>query len=456
MSDIKIQPSATGSATVTLTAPVTNTARTITFPDSTSTLLASDGSAANLTAIPAGNITGTLPALSAANLTAIPAGNLTGTVADARISALTSSKLTGTLPAISAANLTNVPKDITVGGRKNMVINGAMQVAQRGTSETGYTTTGYYTCDRWHHDKAAATGTFTQTQEADAPDGFKNSLKINCTTAGSSGDYNAIQTKLESQDTAHLAYGTSSAKSVTLSFWVKVSQTGTMQFNLIHHADAGSRQISYLYTISAANTWEKKTVTFPGDTVRVGDDDSTQGFYLEWFLSSYGGRTGSAVQTSWGAYNNPARFEGATIMIGDSTSDTWQITGVQLEVGSTATDFEGRSYGEELSLCERYYHRHKANIAGAGICAGTIYSTTAAAAAYRYPTIMRGNPTLSYSAVGDFRVLYTTTKVVTAIDGIETVSGVRLWFTSSGMTAGNGMMIDANNPNCWLAFDAEL
>jgi len=109
MSDIKIQPSATGSATVTLTAPVSNTARTITFPDSTSTLLASDGSGANLTAIPAANITGTLPALSAANLTAIPAGNLTGTVADARISALTASKLTGALPAISAASLTAIP-----------------------------------------------------------------------------------------------------------------------------------------------------------------------------------------------------------------------------------------------------------------------------------------------------------------------------------------------------------
>ena len=263
----------------------------------------------------------------------------------------------GTL-ATDSVTAAKIPDTVEAGfksGRKNLIINGAMQVAQRGTSKTGYTAGGYYTCDRWFHDKDGSTGTFTMTQEADAPDGFKNSLKVNCTTAGSSGAYNAIQTRLESQDTAHLAYGTSNAKAITLSFWVKVSQTGNQQMNLIHHADAGSRMISFVYTINQANTWEKKTVTFAGDTTRVGDDDNTIGFYLEWFLSSYSGRTGSSVQTSWGAYTNTARFEGATISIGDSTSDTWQITGVQLEVGSTATDFEGRSYGEELALCQRYF-----------------------------------------------------------------------------------------------------
>jgi len=323
MSKVKIQGHASGSGVLTVTAPNTSTDRTITLPDSTGTLLDENSS--------------------------VPAANLTGTVADARFPA--------TLPAASAANLTNVPKDVTVGGRKNMVINGAMNVAQRGASKTGYTAGGYYTCDRWFHDKDGSTGTFTMTQEADAPVGFKNSLKLNCTTAGTSGDYDAIHNKIEAQDLSHLEWGTASAKPITLSFWVKVSQTGTMQFNLLHYADAGTRQISYLYTINTADTWEKKTITFAGDTVRANDDDNTQGFILEWFLNSYGGRTGSAVQTSWGNYNNPARFEGATISIGDSTSDTWQIAGVQLEVGSTATDFEHRSYGEELALCQRYFEK---------------------------------------------------------------------------------------------------
>ena len=311
-------------------------------------------------------------------------GAFTSTTIDA-------TKLTGDLPAISGASLTNVTA--VNGGKKNMVINGAMQVAQRGTSETGYTAGGYYTCDRWRHDKDGSTGTFTMTQEADAPDGFKNSLKVNCTTAGSSGAYNAIQTRLESQDTAHLAYGTSSAKAITLSFWVKVSQTGNQQMNLIHHADAGSRQISFVYTINSANTWEKKTVTFPGDTTRVGDDDNTNGFYLEWFLSSYSGRTGSAVQTSWGAYTNTARFEGATISIGDSTSDTWQITGVQLEVGSTATDFEGRSYGEELALCQRYYQQTTGKYHP--ILRAYAPSATQLGISVDFPVTMRAIPTLT-------------------------------------------------------------
>ena len=364
MAKVKIQGHASGTGILTVTAPNTSTDRVITLPDSTDTL----------------------------------------------IGAATTDALTTRIN--------------TTSGRKNMVINGAMQVAQRGASETGYTAGGYYTCDRWFHDKAAATGTFTMTQQADAPDGFKNSLKVDCTTAGTSGDYNAIQTKLESQDTAHLAYGTSSAKAVTLSFWVKVSQTGTMQFNLIHHADAGTRQISYLYTISAADTWEKKTVTFAGDTVRVGDDDNTQGFYLEWFLSSYSGRTGSAVLTSWGAYTNAARFEGATISIGDSTSDTFQLAGVQLEVGSVATDFEGRSYGEELALCQRYFELGGTNRGGTD--GSGIQNMT-----YFYKVTKRATPTITYAGID------------TTIEATDTQSfrvsrsgdGANVNFSSGGISA---------------------
>ena len=357
MSTLKLSGLTSGSSIIK--APDSgSTGVTFTMPAAAGTLLTTTGSAANLTAIPAAQIT-------------------------------------GALPAISAASLTNVPKDTTVGGRKNMIINGAMQVAQRATSVTGYTAGGYYTCDRWFHDKDGSTGTFTMTQEADAPDGFKNSLKVNCTTAGSSGAYNAIQTRLESQDTAHLAYGTSSAKAITLSFWVKVSQTGNQQMNLIHHADAGSRQISFIYTINQANTWEKKTVTFAGDTTRVGDDDNTNGFYLEWFLSSYSGRTGSSVLTSWGSYTNTARFEGATISIGDSTSDTWQITGVQLEVGSTATDFEYRSYGEELALCQRYYSRSTTLTGLNGAAIFHAFSTTEAWGGLQFPVTMRTTPTIT-------------------------------------------------------------
>ena len=153
MSDIKIQPSATGSGTVTITAPTTNTARVITLPDSAGTLLDENSS--------------------------VPSANLTGTVVDARISALTASKLTGDLPAISGVNVTNV--HAVNSGRKNMVINGAMQVAQRGTSATGINTDssateGYRTLDRFKFGGNDA-GVWTMTQDSDSPVGFGSSMK---------------------------------------------------------------------------------------------------------------------------------------------------------------------------------------------------------------------------------------------------------------------------------------
>ena len=240
-----------------------------------------------------------------------------------------------------------------------MIINGAMQIDQRATSKTGVTSTGYHTLDRWKLDNSGL-GTFTMSRSADAPSGFYSSLKMDCTTAyGSAGgdDFNAIHQDLESYNGVSLGYGTSNAKSLTVSFWVKCSQTGTLQFNLLHYASS-TRQISATYTINTANTWEKKTITFAGDTSQASDNDNSKGLVFEWFLASGTGRTsGGSPQTSWGAYALNKRNAGSTISIGDSTSDTWQITGVQAEIGSTATEFEHRSYGEELALCQRYFEK---------------------------------------------------------------------------------------------------
>ena len=368
---------------------------------------------------------------------------------------------TGTLVDTSTTNALTTRVN-SVGGRKNMVINGAMNVAQRGTSKTGYTAGGYYTCDRWKHDKDGSTGTYTMTQEADAPVGFKNSLKVNCTTAGSSGDYDAIHNKIEAQDLSHLAYGTSSAKPITLSFWVKVSQTGTMQFNLLHYADAGTRQISYLYTINTADTWEKKTITFAGDTVRANDDDNTQGFILEWFLNSYGGRTGSSVLTSWGSYTNAARFEGATIQIGDSTSDTWQITGVQLEVGDTATDFEYRSVGEELALCQRYYYLHAVGEhqpIGMTVCNSSAFFDFNC----EFRTTMRASPSMEHVNGTDHYAVYhrNTSDAFDTFATRYTSPNSALFYTNGGNASGYGTLGDGgvaftDHANARIAFTAEL
>ena len=243
-----------------------------------------------------------------------------------------------------------------IGGRRNLIINGAMQVAQRGTSVTGITAHGYYTVDRFKIGYSSL-GTWTQSQDSDAPDGFSSSLKFECTTTDPSpaaGDYFLFYYSFEGQDLQHLKKGTSSAESVTASFWVKSNKTGTYILELLD-SNNSYRHINKSYTVNVSGTWEYKTITFEGDTTGTLNNDNTQSLILEFFLaagSTYAG--GSALQTSWGVSDNPSRAVGQ-VNLGDTTSNYFQITGLQLEVGETATPFEHRSYGEELALCQRYY-----------------------------------------------------------------------------------------------------
>ena len=282
----------------------------------------------------------------------------------------------------------------SIKGRKNIMFNGAMQVSQRTTSTTGVTSATYGACDRYKLIINGG-GTFTISQENDAPAGFYKSLKANCTTAqGSLGanDYGYVSQKIESQDTKHLAYGTSSAKTITLSFWVKCSQTGTLQAGIVHYASGGNRHIGGTYVINAADTWEQKTMTFAGDTTRVGNFDTARGFEVEWFLISGSARTGGSVPSSWGTMAQTNRNAGSNISIGDSTSDTWQITGVQLEVGSVATDFEHRRIGEELSLCQRYYYELQV---GSGTFAGISVGSTSVRFPVILPVPLRAEPSIA-------------------------------------------------------------
>jgi hypothetical protein len=252
-------------------------------------------------------------------------------------------------------------------GRRNLIINGAMQVAQRGTSSTGQTSGGYKTVDRFYTNIEA--GTFTVTQDSDAPSGFSNSVKMDCTTAGTATGYqwNGLSYIVEAQDCQQLAYGSSDAKSLTLSFWVKSNQTGTGRIMWYQQDD--SRGNGSQYTISSADTWEKKTVTITGDTTGVIDNNNGIGLIV--YMPFYSGpsmQTGNNP-TSWEAYSATDFNVDGTLTIGNSTSDYINITGVQLEVGSVATPFEHRSYGEELALCQRYFYQPQVsttNIAASG------------------------------------------------------------------------------------------
>jgi len=248
------------------------------------------------------------------------------------------------------AQLGSVPS-----GRRNLIINGAMQVAQRGTTGnvTGGTF-GYPSIDRYLFSVSNTTAVMSVAQDSDTPDGFGNSMKITTTTSATIATNHAITIRynIEGQDAQSLAYGTSNAKNVTVSFWVKSSLTGNVCVGL--NTGAFSRIITSVITINSANTWEKKTITFVGDTVTALANDNTNQFGLYVALTA-GSTFTSSDSTSWGAFSNGGFCYGQTLDLAGTTNATFQLTGVQLEVGSVATEFEHRSYGEELALCQRYY-----------------------------------------------------------------------------------------------------
>jgi len=263
-----------------------------------------------------------------------------------------------TTPNANAALLATFP-------HRNLIINGAMRVAQRGTSSTSGT--GYNTVDRvniviGNTDELS----LTQAQVSDAPDGFANSYKLTTSTAETAlaaDERVAVDFVLEAQNLQQLKYGTASAESVTLSFWVKSSVTGNYAFWL--YQDDATRGYATTYTVNSANTWEQKIITVPGDTSGVINDDNGRGMTLRFHVaagSSYVGGT----QNSWLAYASNTEAAGQVADIATTLNATWQVTGVQLELGSTATPFEHRSYGDELIKCQRYFEK-MAPFMGTGI-----------------------------------------------------------------------------------------
>ena len=240
-------------------------------------------------------------------------------------------------------------------GRRNMVINGAMQVAQRGT-DFNDVANGTYTIDRWKLGKNNTDNAVINIDRVTtSPDGFSNSLKISVGTAESAlaADENLLlQHLIEAQNLQHLQNCLSGAQSVTLSFWVRSDKTGTYTA-AIRKPDNTDRNQSKEYTISAADTWEHKSLTFSGDTSGGGiANDNGAGFFCDWWLAGGSNFTGGTMDT-W-ANTATQRLSTNQVNLMDGTNE-WYITGVQLEVGENASDFEHRSFGEELAACQRYF-----------------------------------------------------------------------------------------------------
>ena len=241
---------------------------------------------------------------------------------------------------------------------RNIVINGDMQIAQRATSVASITTSGYNTVDRF---RTAITtlGTWTQSQSTNVPSGygFARSLKMDCTTADASpsaGDLLFLQQRFEGQNLQYLKKGTANAQSLTASFWVNSTKTGTFIVELVDQNNA--RSISKSYTVSVTNTWEFKTVTFAGDTTGAFTNDNATSLDINFWLGAGSTYTSGTLATSWGTQTSANRAVGQ-VNIADSTSNDFLITGVQLEAGTSATDFEFLPIDVDLQRCQRYYEK---------------------------------------------------------------------------------------------------
>ena len=361
-----------------------------------------------------------------------------------------------------AAELAALIGSQTAQSNRNIVINGAMQVAQRSTSETGLGgSSGYFTLDRF---KATVTssGRFTMAQTAitDLP-GFANALHLDCTTADTSiaADENLIiQYKFEGQDLQRLQKGTSSAKPVTVSFYAKANAAFTFVVEL-YDLD-NTRNITQKFTTSTS--WTRHTLTFLGDSSGAFDDDNAASMNLSFWLHSgttFGGTGGTFVDNTWGTPTNANRTSGISSFF-SSTDNDLKITGVQMELGEQATPFEHRSFGDELERCKRYFQQ-----IGSGY--GKASSTSAFDCSVTFNPPMRANPTVS-----DNGTVVQITNITSAdhnqssvgcsdtdtgvTDG--TYGGGRVRFSNfSSLTSGTTYAIDHNASQGGAAtFDAEL
>jgi len=352
---------------------------------------------------------------------------------------------------------------------RNLIINGDMSIAQRGTSATGLGNgdTGYHTVDRYRFQEVGApTFEFTQSQSTDVPSGqgFANSLKMDCTTAqGSlaSGDALNIQQGFEGQNLQYLKYGTSSAESLTLSFWVKSNKTGT--YTVEFEETGNTRHFCKTYTIDSASTWEKKTITISGDTVSSLANDNTLELRPIWWLAAGSNWTSGTLATSgWSSQTTANRVSSSQVNLADSTSNNFWITGVQLEAGTTASDFEFLPVDVNLQRCQRYCQVYGGDQATQSVAVGAASGTTGMVATLKPLVKFRATPSASVSAVADFNYLQLSPFATANLVSFSLVSAnsssdyVNLDIGISGATANAYQIIRTTNTGARLTLSAEL
>ena len=346
---------------------------------------------------------------------------------------------------------------------RSVVYNGAMKIAQRGTNFTGVTASGTFPVDRFLF-HVGSLGTWTLSQSTDVPtgQGLSHSIKCDVTTANASPSgtaYARIDQRFEGQDLQRFCKGTANAKNFAVSFWVKSPKTGT---HIVQLQDQdNSRTISKAYTVSSANTWEKKELIFPADTTGAFDNDNGGSLFLCFYLAVGTGYQGGTLQTTWGTPVNNTRATGQ-VNVADSTSNDFYLTGVQMEASSYCSEFEHRSFGDELLRCYRYYYRLKGEDNKTYMIGMSDNDNVNIYGFFHFPVPMRIPPASieQNGTASHYKVRRDTTKsctgVPTYVDSRDFYCRVN--FPSSGHGWGTGQMLwcQGGSSSSYIGFPAEL
>jgi hypothetical protein len=348
-----------------------------------------------------------------------------------------------------------------------------MSVAQRGTSATGKTADGYYTIDRYQFAiTSLGTWTFTQSTTVPTGQGFGYSQKADCTTADgspSAGDRIFYRQSIEGQNLQLLKKGTSSAEKFTISFWVRSNKTGTYILELYDHDN--SRHINKSYSISSADTWEKKIIVIDADTTGAFTNDNNLSLHLAWWLGAGSTYTSGTLQTSWGSQTNANRAVGQ-VNLADSTDNEWYITGVQLEIGefdtNTIPTFPFESFENNLKKCQRYFETFPSNSGDGVIGFGYGSGSDTARTMFPFKVTKRASPTMSdsLSSSRQYRINFqssdgtATNQNSTSTPSFGTVSTLNSGYMNlagfSSIGGGHHGFLIYNNSTTLLSADAEL
>jgi hypothetical protein len=358
-----------------------------------------------------------------------------------------------------AAELANLIGNINAGGggvNRNVIINGAMNVAQRGTSETGVgASDGYFTCDRWKVDFNNTAGRLTMTQDSSAPDGFANSMKLACTTADTSiasDEQFKLEQKIEGQNLQAFAKGTSSAKPFAVSFYVKGNASATYVCELFDLDN--TRQCSKTFNVTT--DWTRVELTFPADTTGAFDDDNAASLALTIFLHAGSDRTSGTLNSSGFASSTTANRAVGISSFFDSTDRTFFLTGVQLEVGQNPTEFEHEPFDTTLRKCKRYYESKYFRY-GTYAAIGFAFNSNSGRVRTDWEVVKRADPSVTFSGSASVYKNGNSNSAASFSAEVPSQTGTRINVTTTATDMSSGSSFGVHADAAWyVQGDSEL